>query len=458
MAGSLRAGPCMARTRRVRAITCSALMAGSLRAGFEALPLGIELQGLAVPSWRAVSVPGRVPHPKSMEPWACSALMAGSLRAGDPAPHHARPLVLPCSALMAGSLRAGWPSGLTRRAPRACSALMAGSLRAGSPSRTRPAPVYSLAVPSWRAVSVPGEDGRPRSSPASSCSALMAGSLRAGYTGFSLWPHRHSLQCPHGGQSPCRNHTANGAGAWHQPLQCPHGGQSPCRAAAGRSPTRSMPLAVPSWRAVSVPAPRRCVRHGCGRHLAVPSWRAVSVPVRCRQQRHHTAGHLQCPHGGQSPCRGRLWPSHRISEPSCSALMAGSLRAGQATAVRAVATVTPCSALMAGSLRAGRRSQSPADTPPTTCSALMAGSLRAGCCVAPWRRALPLSLQCPHGGQSPCRRSLIGSRWQRAPLAVPSWRAVSVPESTNQPPMDRAPRACSALMAGSLRAGRRARR
>ncbi len=431
MAGSLRAGPCMARTRRVRAITCSALMAGSLRAGFEALPLGIELQGLAVPSWRAVSVPGRVPHPKSMEPWACSALMAGSLRAGDPAPHHARPLVLPCSALMAGSLRAGWPSGLTRRAPRACSALMAGSLRAGSPSRTRPAPVYSLAVPSWRAVSVPGEDGRPRSSPASSCSALMAGSLRAGYTGFSLWPHRHSLQCPHGGQSPCRNHTANGAGAWHQPLQCPHGGQSPCRAAAGRSPTRSMPLAVPSWRAVSVPAVARIMRLQVA-HTDLQCPHGGQSPCRRRADvSGMDAGDiLQCPHGGQSPCRCGVASNDTTQQDTCSALMAGSLRAGAAC---------------------GPPTGYPSHLAVPSWRAVSVPVKRRPC--GRWRRshlAVPSWRAVSVPDVAANLRRILPQQ-----LAVPSWRAVSVPDVALRPGVEHFPCPCSALMAGSLRAGGR---
>ena len=60
-----------------------------------------------------------------------------------------------CSALMAGSLRAGGRMAAMTRRKTACSALMAGSLRAGQTVAIMYDCPIHLAVPSWRAVSVP---------------------------------------------------------------------------------------------------------------------------------------------------------------------------------------------------------------------------------------------------------------------------------------------------------------
>src|SRR5437868_2368864 len=63
-------------------------------------------------------------------------------------------------------------------------------------------------------------------------------------------------------------------------------------------------LAVPSCRAVSLSATyERRVLHSL-RILAVPSCRAVSLSVTKAQSIMMRRQGLQCPHVGQSPCRG----------------------------------------------------------------------------------------------------------------------------------------------------------
>ncbi len=63
-------------------------------------------------------------------------------------------------------------------------------------------------------------------------------------------------------------------------------------------------------------------------HLAVPSWRAVSVPDQLHALLSDRLLVLQCPHGEQSPCRVAALSEMGYRVVSCSALMAGSLRAG----------------------------------------------------------------------------------------------------------------------------------
>jgi len=234
-------------------------------------------------------------------------------------------------------------------------------------------------VPSWRAVSVPAE------------------SSDAKGKGLDF------LQCPHGGQSPCRAFHASHIGRLQVHLQCPHGGQSPCRC----SPTRRVATTRPSCSALMAgslragPRARRASRSICqpcsalmagslragGRcgvvrlsvmDLAVPSWRAVSVPVLLVLMMVRRVSFLQCPHGGQSPCRARRSAGNVCSTPFLQCPHGGQSPCRNSPSPDALLSKPPCSALMAGSLRAGTRHSA--------------------------------------------------ARHSRGDLAVPSWRAVSVPD------------------------------
>ncbi len=274
--------------------SCSALMAGSLRAGTPRTQTITCAECLAVPSWRAVSVPDtrpfgllRVPHPLAVPSWRAVSVPGLYVFTTN-----AYPFDLQC------------PHGGQSPCRRP-------GLRQGPRHAT-------LAVPSWRAVSVPGPHLRGVGPQLISCSALMAGSLRAGQHRPAAASTRATLQCPHGGQSPCR------------------------RVRRGVLPD-GVQLAVPSWRAVSVPAVRASARkpsasclqcpHGgqspcrhlqtvaanVGHHgLAVPSWRAVSVPGVIVFNLYLLLNILQCPHGGQSPCRLRdRYPDVRWADLQC---------------------------------------------------------------------------------------------------------------------------------------------
>ncbi len=381
-----------------------------------------------------------------------------------------------------------------------CSALMASSLRAGSPPYPRWGIALCLAVPSWRAVSVPAASRSSRNcsrlslqcphggqSPCRSresgaghrghdtCSALMAGSLRAGTNrgsgGAVLWslavpswravsvpvPHApkplpalNVLQCPHGGQSPCRTRAPLACSESRILLQCPHGGQSPCRASTCSRPT---------------PTPSTCSA------LMAGSLRAGALAY----DKARATLRLQCPHGGQSPCRG----------PTCVVLALNSYLAVPSWRAVSVPVNTvrllrlrgqPCSALMAGSLRAGafgvgfflmgfnlqcpHGGQSPCrlfarlrgSRAHPACSALMAGSLRAGTCKPSRPTSAITVLQCPHGGQSPCRASLC-STCISCSISCSALMAGSLRAGCATATRTCAGRTCSALMAGSLRAG-----
>ncbi len=256
MAGSLRAGSSRAVGRESATIACSALMAGSLRVGRPELILRVPLEILQCPHGGQSSCRIDAAHTAPLSPTPCSALMAGSLRAGL--------LVCLARALIVGS----------------CSALMAGSLRAGHPGAGPGVCHDSLAVPSWRAVSVPDHRGHP--------DPALAQTLAV--------PSWRAVSVPEAREE-----------ALVEPvgvLQCPHGGQSPCRVPV--LPRKAWPCA------------------------------------------------LQCPHGGQSPCRDPPVGRVRVVLGPCSALMAGSLRAGGNTSTMPRVSLA-CSALMAGSLRAGSR-------------------------------------------------------------------------------------------------------
>ncbi len=232
-------------------------------------------------------------------------------------------------------------------------------------------------------------------------------------------------------------------------LQCPHGGQSPCRLPVGTPVRAPYGLAVPSWRAVSVPAATNSDCSASSPVLQCPHGGQSPCRPLARMTTYGTSN-LQCPHGGQSPCRGASAVAHvhrlELAVPSWRAVSvpATSREKGRWPA-------TPCSALMAGSLRAGFHTQRPATRPPILqCPHGGQSPCRAGDGVdvgVAYRL-----LQCPHGGQSPCRLPQRPKARLTLALAVPSWRAVSVPVY-DASMARRLPRPCSALMAGSLRAG-----
>ena len=190
----------------------------------------------------------------------------------------------------------------------------------------------------------------------------------------------------------------------------------------------------------------------CSR-LAVPSWRAVSVPEGSAAASSCRTASLQCPHGGQSPCRSRTGCTTPMLPRTCSALMAGSLRAGSSLVDNLWITGGTCSALMAGSLRAGVHDLY--RHPRALCLAVPSWRAVSVPARARLRRDVSVDhLQCPHGGQSPCRATRATARWpwlsscsalmagslragaargadgpRGLRLAVPSWRAVSVPDT-----------------------------